>query len=46
MAEIGRALPATIELSVAALLIAVLLGIPLGYLAARYRGPPAATSPP
>jgi len=40
MAEIGRALPATIELSVAALLIAVLLGIPLGYLAAQHRGRP------
>ena len=33
LAEIGRALPATIELSVVALLVAVLLGIPLGYLA-------------
>jgi len=40
LAEIGRALPATIELSVAALLIAVLLGIPLGYLAASRRGRP------
>ena len=40
LAEIGRALPATIELSVAALLIAVALGIPLGYLAARRRGGP------
>lgn len=40
LAEIGRALPATIELSVTALLIAVLAGIPLGYLAARYRGRP------
>jgi peptide/nickel transport system permease protein len=40
LTEIGRALPATIELSVAALLIAVLLGIPLGYLAAQYRGRP------
>ena len=38
--EIGRALPATVELAVAALLIAVLAGIPLGYLAARYRGRP------
>jgi peptide/nickel transport system permease protein len=38
--EIGRALPATVELSVAALLIAVLLGIPLGYLAASRRGGP------
>ena len=38
--EIGRAMPATVELSVAALLIAVLLGIPLGYLAAQQRGRP------
>lgn len=38
LAELGRALPATIELSVAALLIAVLLGIPLGYLAASRYG--------
>ena len=30
--------PATVELSVAALLIAVLLGVPLGYLAARHQG--------
>lgn len=36
--EIGRALPATIELSVVALLFAIALGIPLGYLAASYRG--------
>ncbi|MCF7551663.1 MULTISPECIES: ABC transporter permease [Pseudonocardia] len=42
--EIARALPATIELSVAALLIAVVLGIPLGYLAARYRGRPLDTT--
>jgi peptide/nickel transport system permease protein len=40
LAEIGRALPATIELSVAALVLAVALGIPLGYLAARRRGTP------
>ncbi len=40
LAEIGRALPATIELSVVALLIAVVLGIPLGYLAAQQRGRP------
>jgi peptide/nickel transport system permease protein len=40
LSEIGRALPATIELSVAALLIAVVLGIPLGYLAASRRGGP------
>jgi peptide/nickel transport system permease protein len=30
--------PATIELSVAALLLAVVVGVPLGYLAARRRG--------
>ncbi|WP_228920032.1 ABC transporter permease [Streptomyces sp. DH20] len=30
--------PATVELSVAAILIAVLVGIPLGYLAAKRRG--------
>ncbi len=36
--ELGRAFPATIELSFFALLFAVGLGIPLGYLAARYRG--------
>jgi peptide/nickel transport system permease protein len=35
---IGRAFPATVELSLFALLIAVGLGIPLGYVAARYRG--------
>ncbi|RJQ70802.1 ABC transporter permease [Pseudonocardiaceae bacterium YIM PH 21723] len=38
LAEIGRCFPATIELSIVALLIAVGAGIPLGYLAARYRG--------
>lgn len=37
-AELARAFPATIELSVAALLFAVVLGIPLGYLSARHRG--------
>ncbi|MCW0216339.1 MAG: ABC transporter permease [Pseudonocardia sp.] len=42
--EIGRALPATLELAVAALLIAVVLGIPLGYVAARYRGRPLDTT--
>jgi peptide/nickel transport system permease protein len=36
--EILDFMPATIELSVAALIIAVGLGIPLGYLAARFRG--------
>jgi len=40
LAEIGRALPATVELSVLALVIAVALGIPLGYLAAQHRGGP------
>jgi peptide/nickel transport system permease protein len=38
--EIGRALPATIELAFAALLVAVGLGLPLGYLAARFHGRP------
>lgn len=33
-----KRLPATIELSFGALLIAILLGVPLGYLAARRRG--------
>lgn len=36
--EIGRVFPATVELSVAALLLAVVIGIPLGYAAARFRG--------
>jgi len=40
LAEIGRALPATVELSAAALVLAVALGIPLGYLAAVHRGRP------
>lgn len=35
---IARAFPATIELSVAAMIIAVGLGVPLGYVAARHRG--------
>lgn len=35
---IGRAFPATIELTLAAMLFAVVLGIPLGYIAARHRG--------
>ncbi|ASR38442.1 peptide ABC transporter permease [Prauserella marina] len=38
LAEIGRAFPATIELSLAALFLAILFGIPLGYLAARFHG--------
>ncbi len=37
-AELADAFPATIELSVAALLFAIGLGIPLGYVAARRRG--------
>lgn len=40
LTEIGRALPATIELSIAALSIAIVFGIPLGYLAAAKRGGP------
>lgn len=40
MTEIGRALPATVELSVTALFIAVAAGVPLGYLAATQRGRP------
>ncbi|HEV7827053.1 MAG TPA: ABC transporter permease [Mycobacteriales bacterium] len=36
--ELARAFPATIELSAAAMLFAVGLGIPLGYLSARRRG--------
>ncbi|WP_213455360.1 ABC transporter permease [Rhizomonospora bruguierae] len=38
LSVLGRAFPATIELTVAAMIIAVGLGVPLGYLAARYRG--------
>jgi peptide/nickel transport system permease protein len=40
LTEIARAFPATVELSIAALLIAVVLGIPLGYVSARRRGRP------
>ncbi|RJL36014.1 ABC transporter permease [Bailinhaonella thermotolerans] len=36
--EMGRRFPATIELGVTALLIAVLIGIPVGYFAARRHG--------
>ncbi|MFC4002627.1 ABC transporter permease [Prauserella oleivorans] len=36
--EVTRAFPATLELSLAALFLAVLFGIPLGYLAARFHG--------
>lgn len=35
---IARAFPATIELSIFAMIFAVALGIPLGYLAAKHRG--------
>ena len=38
IAEIGRRFPATIELSICALVLAIAFGIPMGYLAARYRG--------
>jgi peptide/nickel transport system permease protein len=38
LTEVTDFLPATIELSIAALIIAVGLGIPLGYVAARFRG--------
>ncbi|MBE1574989.1 ABC transporter permease [Amycolatopsis sp. NPDC058340] len=38
MSEIGNFLPATIELGFCAMLIAVGLGIPFGYLSARFRG--------
>jgi len=36
--EIGRRFPGTVELAVTAMLFAVLIGIPLGYLAARRAG--------
>jgi peptide/nickel transport system permease protein len=36
--ELADAIPATVELSVAALIFAIGLGIPLGYLSARRRG--------
>ena len=38
ISEIGRRFPATIELSVCALVLAIAFGIPIGYLAARHRG--------
>ncbi|RJQ85817.1 ABC transporter permease [Amycolatopsis panacis] len=38
MSEIGTFLPATIELGLSAIIIAVALGIPFGYLAARFKG--------
>jgi peptide/nickel transport system permease protein len=37
-AEIGDRFPATIELAVAAMLFAVLLGVPLGFIAAKRHG--------
>lgn len=36
--EFGRRFPATVELTVAAMILAIGLGIPLGYLAARRHG--------
>ncbi|PVC97100.1 MULTISPECIES: ABC transporter permease [unclassified Streptomyces] len=36
--EFATRFPATVELSVAAILIAVVVGVPLGYLAAKHRG--------
>jgi peptide/nickel transport system permease protein len=38
MSEIGTFLPATIELGLSAMIIAVLIGIPAGYAGARFRG--------
>jgi peptide/nickel transport system permease protein len=38
--DIGRVMPATIELATAGILIAVLFGVPLGVLAAVYRDKP------
>ncbi|MGW7530919.1 ABC transporter permease [Amycolatopsis sp. NPDC054798] len=38
MSEIGTFLPATIELGISAMIIAVVAGISFGYLAARFRG--------
>lgn len=38
ISEIGTAFPATVELALAALLLAIAAGIPLGYLAARQQG--------
>jgi peptide/nickel transport system permease protein len=36
--EIARAFPATVELSLTALFLAVVIGIPMGYIAARFHG--------
>src|SRR3954452_25203154 len=38
MDVIGRSFPATIELAIAAIIIAIGVGIPLGYMAAKNRG--------
>ncbi|MBB3663219.1 MULTISPECIES: ABC transporter permease [Prauserella salsuginis group] len=38
MEEVSWAFPATLELSAAAMFLAVLFGIPMGYIAARFRG--------
>ncbi len=38
MQDIARVFPATLELATAAILIAVLIGVPIGILAAVYRG--------
>ncbi|MET7997868.1 ABC transporter permease [Amycolatopsis sp. NPDC005232] len=38
MGEIGTFLPATIELGLSAMIIAIVLGVPFGYIAARFRG--------
>ncbi|MEV6880249.1 ABC transporter permease [Amycolatopsis sp. NPDC051128] len=38
MSEIGTYLPATVELGICAMIVAVVVGIPAGYLSARYRG--------
>jgi peptide/nickel transport system permease protein len=38
MSEIGTFLPATIELGISAMIVAVLIGIPAGYISARYHG--------
>ncbi|WP_406639427.1 ABC transporter permease [Amycolatopsis sp. WGS_07] len=38
MSEIGTFLPATIELGISAMIIAVVFGISFGYLGARFRG--------
>nr|WP_225957750.1 ABC transporter permease [Amycolatopsis lexingtonensis] len=40
MGEITTFLPATIELGLTAMIIAIVIGIPAGYLSARYRGGP------